>query len=303
MIADFFAASRLVSIFATGLACFSAVFGFFRFLDGIVSKALKSDLAKLIYQAADLVPVDLEKWTDRFDQLVAITFGPNLLSLRAFLASAVISCSLCATITIIAALAGVHIIDLDEAIFGYLLILFLVNLPADYMSVIKSRWLITSLGTQRPKQFLGLLVADYVITAALFVLVFFIIGTAMTVAQGRVDAIPRLFDLQMLENLVSLRAQPDLALGLFFYTTFFTTVWMTLFVLGGLAIRSMALLRLSVTYILEVDGKPLQSLGAIIGGALCLIVWAGMGLSELAQTISTDTLQQPIDERIRLIDD
>lgn len=59
------------------------------------------------------------------------------------------------------------------------------------------------------------------------------------------------------------RSAPD---GIFFYSTFFTSVWVWLYVVSGFALRMTESIRTNVSRakaVLDIDDKPLRSIGFV----------------------------------------
>ena len=78
-------------------------------------------------------------------------------------------------------------------------------------------------------------------------------------------------------------------IGIFFYSTFFTSIWLWLFGLSQLVFtvagRTGPLLRF-VKYVLPIDEKPFRSLGIIAGLIATLAYWAFAAYQWIGTTIA-----------------
>ncbi|SIO29430.1 hypothetical protein SAMN05444722_1263 [Rhodovulum sp. ES.010] len=278
--------STVAEVLLADMTIFASVFGFFRFVDGIISPALKRDHAAMIRRAADGLSLEMASWLDTSPRVMDGFFGPRLVSSRALIRTGLVSVTLCLIITLIASLTIGHVADWDDAWIAFPLMLLLVNVPADLLFVLKSRLLLRHLAPRGRVAFVLLLLLDIALTVALFLAV--LVGASLVmfvvryVLSGEAPDIDRVLSLP-LHRLVSLRADPDVAMGVFFYTTFFTTAWTTVFVLGGIAVHAARFARFSVAYLLDIDGKPMTSIGVLGGSIACLAVWLyGAGRALLA---------------------
>lgn len=67
------------------------------------------------------------------------------------------------------------------------------------------------------------------------------------------------------------------SLGIYFYSTFFTSVWVWLYALAWAAVRLISLTRIGariVIWALPIRRKPLRYVGMVVGFLACFVVWA-----------------------------
>ena len=65
---------------------------------------------------------------------------------------------------------------------------------------------------------------------------------------------------------LSLTGSGDLSFGIFFYSTFFTSAWIWLYALSGLALKTAQHIGLGINClknILDIENKPIRSMGIV----------------------------------------
>jgi hypothetical protein len=233
----------------------------------------------------------LQSLPSGFASLFDTVFGRRHFSLRCVSASA--GASLLSVLTL-AALAvavlgpsGSQAGDsLLQRIGAALLIFGLVNLIPDYLSLLETRWLVRVIGARQSLfAMVLLLVADLLITGAIALAAIFITAVGFpALATG--PAGPSVMDIVTgwLPNLGStlwqlLTFEPDVVfrggnnvmafsgrLSVFFYSTFFTSVWLWLYAASVLVSRVLLRMNSGVGLLLrvtDVENQPFRSMGFV----------------------------------------
>jgi hypothetical protein len=190
-----------------------------------------------------------ESWSRSFCALFDAVFGARHLSWRCFWRSTV--ASLAAVALIWALMGGAGLIGLrlesDLSLGRLLLYALAVNVVADYVSLLETRWLLGRLHRWTGWQQALALVADLIVTAA-------IIWGAIRLLAGPI-----------------LGLEPDSfaeVLGVFsvlsvlFYSTFLTSVWSWAYVASTWVLRLFT--RAGLATWLDVEGKPVTVLGYVL---------------------------------------
>lgn len=222
----------------------------------------------------------LSKWPDSFSRAFDSIFGSNHLTFRCFLKSSI--ASLLAVIICTAIWAAIRPLEFQKFIvhsdrnmsvfmlFGFSL---LVNVLPDYISLFETRYVLRflsvspSLGRQ-----LLLLIIDALITAVIALGVWFLFDLMMDYSlKGTIEYIPL--------YILPLKADYSgyFSPGIWFYSTFLTSIWIWLYLLSGISVivaKKLNLVLIAARRVLDVDNKPFVSLGviAIMGVTVVYIV-------------------------------
>lgn len=167
--------------------------------------------------------------------------------------------------------------SLYEFILIYLLITIFLNSFADYFSLLETRWIIDRIkDTNSTPNILGFLAIDFVATVSIFLAV-------MTISLFPIIYIVSFFPenygsngyLEMLSHYwgelyyaITLKSEQgnDITVGVWLYSTFFTSIWVWLYFLSGLIVKIIVffakLLGWTVRF-LDIDNKPLRSIGVV----------------------------------------
>ena len=189
-------------------------------------------------------------WLSSFVQVFDHLFGERLLSWRCFRRSCLASASAVLVVTLYWAvsrpnevLAALEIPRVGRMADLYLSLTLMLSLIPDYLSLLKSRWLIGWMSRNPNICRLGVgFFCDLCGTVMLVVLswyVMFLLGMSLRLGRSSLPVGPRLrvpFYLTLLFILSSfwLSAAPgDLPFGIWFWATLFTTAWATLFASCG----------------------------------------------------------------------
>ncbi len=208
----------------------------------------------------------LVHWSATFGEAFDSVFGKRHLHGRCFLASTIASYLGVLIVTLLwgalrpdslSRLVQSH--GAVEFAIQSLVFATIMNLVPDYVSLLESRLIIRVIA-RNPSVFrsLSLLALDLVVTAAIG---FCVVGTCLYTAGGDFGDIIRTG--VMLETWGANDPSPSV----FFYSTFFTSVWVWLYVLSGICVKlgnSISYLAERLRFILNIKEKPFLSLGVVI---------------------------------------
>jgi hypothetical protein len=219
-------------------------------------RMLDKDIRDVI--ALRLMGVEQENWCKSFCALFDSCFGQNHLSLHCMLRSALWS---------LLAVSALWIIFGAEASLGtragdvlpfwqVVLIALVINLVADYVSLLETRWLLTQVHRVRSVAGqIAILIVDALVTGAIILGVIFVYqmtplydGAPLTL--GEIFGVFTVF-------------------GLFFYSTFLTSIWIWLYIVSSWVIRLFSRSRL--VRILDVE----EAVPWILGSVLAFVTGAG----------------------------
>jgi len=240
-----------------------------------VADWIKSIAAKSISQTI----VESPRWfIEVFDRI----FGDRHLTWRCFWRSCVASLMAVSVMTVTWAVLDpiscqqflLHKgIDAFSTIF---ILAFFLNLVPDYISLLETRWIFRKVAHAGMKELIVLLVLDVIITGGIFVcgitiiliLISYINRDPAGVAE-LVDGVP-----EILSELILFRTVDDsLSFGIFFYSTYFTSFWLYLFIAASIATKllySLGHTGNQVLALLKVEEKPFNSMGILLIGLLTL---------------------------------
>ena len=214
----------------------------------------------------------LANWPMTFASVFDDIFGKKHFSWRCFRRSCIAS-FVSLTIMILLWLSmQSHVYDPGEILFC-LALGAIVNLIPDYFSLLETRYIIKKISnTSSTIKILGLLAIDIIATVFIFVFPLILFSVFEMVDRGRFS-FSYLFS-EMAELLVSgflfedddTLFGPFPTFGIWLYTTFFTSVWIWLYVLSGLIVKVGAFSGILIgrmRRILDIENKPLRSMGMV----------------------------------------
>lgn len=222
----------------------------------------------------------------QFDRL----FGSRHLSWRCFsrsVAASMVTVWIVALLWLVASPPDA-LIDAVGLMMGVTLMGFVFNLIPDYISLLETRFLLGK--AQESRKLPSLLMLDVVATTALaasgYALMFFLLA-------GPPERITEMmWEVVTLQSYLTLRSETGdrLPVGLFFYSTFFTSVWVWLFASSRAAYRGIESMRRRGAFLwrlADVEQKPFRALGLgsilivtlgfIVAAPAILILGAGAG--------------------------
>lgn len=178
--------------------------------------------------------------------------------------------------------------SLYEFLLIYLLITIFLNSIADYFSLLETRWIIDRIkDTNSTPKICGFLAIDFVATVFIFLAV-------MTISLFPIIYIVSFFPenygsngyFEMLSHYwgelyyaITLNSEcgNDITVGVWLYSTFFTSIWVWLYFLSGLIVKIIVFLAKLLGWtirILDIDNKPLRSIGVV-----CVVIVSVIFLS------------------------
>lgn len=220
---------------------------------------------------------DLESWTLVFPKLIDRVFGPDALSLSFIFRSCIASVFAVTAVTLIwiRSSLGPRHVDRDtlvaylSGVLFELILAFVVNFVPDYCSLLISRLIVRRMAkTSSVVATIILLLLDTISTAFL---AFFFTSAAYMMALFLMGGVSGGDSEQttILDILNFRRPHPigQYALPLF-YSSFFTSIWVWLYVIAGLSVktlRSMSFVWARIRPWLDIDQKPMIALGRVAG--------------------------------------
>lgn len=256
---------------ATGLA--GAVLALTAFAASILNADRKETIALWLMGAQSE-----ENWAKSFTALFDAVFGENHLSLRCFVRSSIASLIAVGLIWALMGIGGAYDLRLqaDLALGEILALALAINLLADYLSLLETRWLLGWLAKPRPLAVQVIaIVTDFLISAAIIWVAIFGITALLGIESDSFAEILGVFSVY----------------SVLFYSTFLTSVWSWGFIASTWVLRLFTRGQLSRS--LDVEGKPLRLLGLTIAAAVfagCLAIAAVLrpdddGLTALDQSL------------------
>ncbi|MCZ6643403.1 MAG: hypothetical protein O7F71_17665 [Gammaproteobacteria bacterium] len=302
----------LWAVIGGGIGVFASVNVLFFKSDDFFSKQFKEDVSLRLLCLES--PNSTNSWSQifirLFDRIFKKPSNPNgrqvsewrqFVSWWTFSRSAV--ASLFAVLTVFLVGVTVGPISWEAAVGEPFLVILLglcFNVIPDYLSILETRFILRFFRESRSALTIaGLLAVDAVVTVAIFSVVGVLLFWLAAITYGMdFPSLPRLF-LDLVQEYKTTMWIPDPhgsgnvsdlnLLGVFFYSTFFTSVWLWLFglshLLVTLASRTGPLLR-AVKYILPIDEKPFRSLGIIAGLIAMLSYWAFVAYQWVGTTVA-----------------
>ena len=215
-------------------------------------------------------------WPATFARVFDRIFGSRHLSWQCFLRSAVASLISIVIVTLI--WAAVRPSEMKSFIAAESIVFVLgapilsglvVNVVPDYASLLETRFVIGRMKNCDSRAVIAWLLFDTIASAAIFMLpyaAFIVIISYLADDTSIADSVVRILR-DVPEYILPLHAKTDsLPDGVFFYSTFFTSVWVWLYAVAGFALRLTQAVGVGashLTAVLDVEQKPLRSLGFV----------------------------------------
>lgn len=225
---------------------------------------------------------DVEGWPDIFARMFDRVFGQKHLSSQCFLRSCLASLLSFAVMTLVwwTVTPNDAWVEWDWQDEKFIILLFLgsvavmINMLPGYVSLLETRAVLRFMGGRaaRTAAVLGL---DAIATCLIFWACFVVtLGVFSSWFTGNfLDRWEYVLD--EFFSVFTFSASPEI-LGIFFYATFFTSVWLWLYALAYgmmLAARKVGPAIRLLQVLLPLETKPLRSLGLVSGGIGCIGYW------------------------------
>lgn len=284
---------RIVLLLAAWATLVSGVWVLFSATEATTTSIAKRKVADWLNSIAtksiSQTIVESPRWfIEAFDRI----FGDRHLSLRCFSRSCVASIMAVLVITIMWVVLdpiSCKRFFSSEGVYGIFSILFaalMLNLVPDYLSLLETRLILRRVAHAGAKSLIVVMILDVIITGGIFVCWFVAIASILSLVTGGQVGVEVDVLLEFLSRCILFRVErglPPLTLGIFFYSTYFTSVWLHLFIVSGVATKllySLGRIGNWVMALLDIEGKPFQSMGLIAVGLLTIAfaIYAIMGV-------------------------
>ena len=219
--------------------------------------------------------VGLQEWAAHFSFIFDDVFGKKHFTLKCFRRSCAVSLCVVIIIGVLCYIIKPIVINKHLSCQGwrftlsFLLAASVCNLIPDYISLIETRYIIGKLASARSlRHIIFLLIIDVAATYGIFAIIGFFLG----IVGGKSTVIEMLGELIRWPFFKSLKqgADNDAIMGIFLWSTFFTSVWVWLY-LAAIALIRFAKIYERVWSFLDIEQKPFQSL-ALVAATLSTIV-------------------------------
>ena len=213
----------------------------------------------------------LATWPETFAAVFDRVFGERHLSWKCFLRSCI--ASIVAVIIVTLLWAGLRPGEFTAFLQGeeiafmlFIILLFagIINLIPDYLSLLESRYVIRwMIDKQSQVPTFAFLAIDFVATGAIGLIAHFVF-LVLTPWGFSAAEFFSIFQEHVLPLSASVSGEP--AGGIWFYSTFFTSVWVWLYALSGLTVKLAQYLGVGLGFLkrfVNIDDKPLRSLGFV----------------------------------------
>ncbi len=222
----------------------------------------------------------VKSWPSQFAAMFDKIFGEKHLGLRCFLRSSVASIVATTILTLIWIMIRPEEFNnlYDAQRYGYVFFLGFqlsfssaFNIIPDYISLLETRLIIRHLRRRSSSiRTVALLAVDVLLTALIWKIPFSFIGAIMAT---------RIMGTPFFQNFIALVTSNGRllslstgggteapAVGIYFYSTFFTSVWIWAYVFSGIIVKLARSLDVSVTWLrvhFDIETKPLRSMAMV----------------------------------------
>jgi hypothetical protein len=290
-----------LGIISTGLAVGGAFLGLGWRADGLISQQASDDLSSYLLDPRRERSIKTAYlWPKIFIEFFDHIFGEKHLTFKCFYRSAIASITaviICAAAIIIVvekSLAGDGVHEILQApieVYIYLSIFFIsFNVLPDYISLLETRIVIDKIRKSKSAvmRFFWIML-DVAATLFIFWIATY---TSILILSNILPGIAAESFFGMLELIINSIWNPasdidNEILAIFLWTTFFTSIWVWLYVASQLVTRLISPLRKSVhfvQYLLPIDTKPLLSVCMVMAVISCVFTWiilAPFGLASI----------------------
>ncbi|MBM1690704.1 tetratricopeptide repeat protein [Sulfitobacter geojensis] len=219
----------------------AAFFALTSFSLGLLAQERKDDLALWLMGAETE-----DAWSNRFVSLFDALFGGSHLSLKCFFRSGIVSICAVSVVWFSMVSAGQVRVSYSGTSFVAILIAgILVNMIADYFSLLETRWLLGKMPRNWLLQVVTLIV-DFAVTATIILIVIWLAQSSGILVQDTYN--PLAVGLAF-----SVYSAP-------FYSTFLTSIWTWFFILSTWVLRVATSLRFATWFDVERRSTVLLSL-------------------------------------------
>lgn len=278
-----------LGMIVTGLAIGGGFIGLGWKADGGISPEFRNKLSGQIIRLRRIEPG--ETWPTIFADLFDHVFGKKHDTFRCFSRSSFASLISVGVVILIWVQVSPEDLSMSPAklnfrnIFGLSIFFIGVNIITDYISLLETRYVIQWMSQIKSGlKFLALLLFDTLVTALIFLfgLVMMILGAIIT-SKFFPGLGPNIQFFPIFVDWIThgiarfpggLGPSPNILI--FFYTTFFTSVWVWLFALAWGAMRLVGRIQPGIQFLiwaLPVEEYPIRSISMVLGTVACISYW------------------------------
>ena len=291
-----------MTLFISWFALVGGVWTLFERAEAVVTNDVKKAVARWLRVVGDSSRAT--DWTRTFTNVFDAVFGRRHLSVACFVKSS--AASVAAVLILISLWAAIHpdqaiaaagaghdnIYRLHPVLYTSLnvLVALLLNTIPDYVSLLETRLVLGAMNrTRSTAKWTGWLLLDIVLTGAISY--GFIRGLEeLTLVTGSdrsktLIAIPNDMS-SWIDNwfLLSTHKQGLWPEAIWFYSSFVTSMWLWLYVSGGLVYRATATARRAwavSSQVLDIDASPLRAIGFVAILLVSALYWLCIGIGYL----------------------
>lgn len=277
-----FTVPQLIVYFAAWFSFIAGIWALFERAEVVLREDVRNRLS--LWLRNRFSAAEMQRWPSFFTAIFDSIFGEQHFSWKCFIRSTIASVSAVIIMSLVVWATNEHLWDeflgngMFSAVMQVLFITLMVNILPDYLSLLETRYVIGYVSRSGIFGRSFLLLADLVATTAIFVVALVIariLGSVIFQTDLPFDVL--ILDVieeipEFIVNGSTFRSGGDGSItGIWFYSTFFTSVWVWLFYLSSLFAK---LFRFIGKYF-DIDRKPLRSLGFICTLIITLLfmVW------------------------------
>ncbi len=273
----------------TSCAIVTLIFGLF----GLAERVAQED-ARI---KASLWLLDLElgkgfhQGAMQFAALFDSIYGKNHFSYKCFYLSCFTSTLAVLIITVIVYLINpekVYAIHEKNTLLWIIVLGIAINYLPDYFSLLETRWIIKKMGhSPSIYRLVSLLFIDILLSVLIFSLLapLFSIFSAIMFAEEFPSVIHYLMLVKVLSYDAARFSGDSLKYGVYFWTTFFTSFWIWIYLLGIGVIRFSRILGFGWKFLrdsfLNIEDKPYESMGFVTSSTVLIILLVGGGIYQV----------------------
>ena len=278
-----------LGLFGSGLILLITISGVFWKADDAFSEEFKEEIA--LHLLCLDISITVKSWPNYLASLFDNIFGEKHLSWKRFSRSCAASVIFYLLILMMCiSISGVSAFlpwenNIEELLLSSVLFI-VVNLIADYLSLIETRMIIGEMCKyDHPITVILFIFIDIFLTLSIFTLsvlmasfiLFAISKITHTIITPILSIFYYIFGRYYLEGIVkTLMFKDYLPISVATYTTFITSVWIWLYALSQMLIRLSARaepLLETIKHILPIETRPFRSIGIISGFIVCCLYW------------------------------
>lgn len=274
-----FSVSPVIAYILAWLGIVGGIGFLFSHAEDSLKPEIKQSISNWLKNLDAVGPV--RNWPSQFAAVFDRTFGEDHLTWRCFFRSCIASLTSVVIFILIWSIFRQREFDsfvsslIDQNAFSP--VIFFLGAPIafnfipDYLSLLETRFIISRMGLRHSiVEHVGLLVADFILTGIIifvFFLTIFSIEHLFTdqamsfvkLTRHHISAVEQGFRL-------SVFGTGNINMGIFFYSTYITSVWVWLYALSGFMVKLAQKLDISWSWLkrfLNIDEKPLRSMAMV----------------------------------------